>query len=77
MQVVHFDQKKHDIDIDSMKLERLNKDEEDVARKRIIETQERAIASPPYLNPLVQCAHCVTNVARGSTAELKCHVKLE
>jgi hypothetical protein len=46
--------------VGSVKLERLNENEEDVARKRIVEMQERAMASTSTYssNRLLQCAHC-------------------
>ncbi|KAF8188326.1 hypothetical protein BJ912DRAFT_398455 [Pholiota molesta] len=76
--VVHFNSKKHDFGIEEgMKLERLNEDEEDMARKRIIEIQERAQASKDYNNPLIQCAHCFKTGSSESRESMKRHVKSE
>ncbi|KAF8177604.1 hypothetical protein BJ912DRAFT_1146553 [Pholiota molesta] len=56
--VFHFHSQTHKVG--SVKLERLNENEEDVARKRIVEMQERAMASTSTYssNRLLQCAHC-------------------
>ncbi|KAF8188366.1 hypothetical protein BJ912DRAFT_968663 [Pholiota molesta] len=72
--VFHFSNKEHDFDMeDWMKFRRLNVNEEDVARRRIIEMRERAIASvSDRANPLIQCAHCSEN---ASKAKLMAHVK--
>jgi hypothetical protein len=78
LQVFHFNNKKHDFGIEEgMKLERLNEDEEDMARKRIIEIQERAQASKDYNNPLIQCAHCFKTGSSESRESMKRHVKSE
>ncbi|KAF8177607.1 hypothetical protein BJ912DRAFT_1045683 [Pholiota molesta] len=66
--VFHFHHKTHAEG--SVKLERLNENEEDVARKRIIEMQERAIAAT-WTN-LLQCVHCSES---GTKAILMQHVK--